>query len=91
MVTKKNIYSALAPYLPASPPPKTASDDIFCMIASTPKLLHAYKRWPKSVNSLISKIIKEHYGFDNAVDAAGKNCRNTSPKSILIKSYQEFC
>ena len=94
MSIKAKIERALLRYLPEKEEinPKTIADEVFRIIEAKPILLDLYHRsWGgESVNSLISKIVKEHYMLANEVDDSGNELKNHSPTSTLIDSYQIF-
>lgn len=91
---KSKITPTLSRYFPppTSMKPATVVDDVFLIIEKNALLLKLYRlSWGgENANSLISKIIKEHYGLENLTDSAGHDVRNTSPRSKLIDSYQIF-
>lgn len=94
MSLKARIESTLSRYFPPKSAinPETISDDVFCIIETKPILLKLYNlSWGgENTNSLISKIVKEHYELENEVDSTGREVRNLSPKSKLIDSHQVF-
>ncbi len=69
---------------------KQITDQVFLFIESNPKLIHDYLNTVANqgdlriVNSLIAQAIGKHYGLTSM------NKKNNTPKSVLIKSFEEF-
>jgi hypothetical protein len=72
------------------------TDKVFLMIQNDKKLFHRWLRLIEttkggrlSVNTSIAKQVKTEFGLDDKT-IKDKKKRNTEPKSVLIKSFQEF-
>ena len=68
---------------------KEITDQVFLSIQNNRKLMHEYLRLISengidSVNQHIGKSVKKRYKLSNS------DSRQDDPKSILIKSHQEF-
>ena len=68
---------------------KEITDQVFLSIQNDRKLMHEYLRLISengidSVNQHIGKFVKKRYKLSNS------DSRQDDPKSILIKSHQEF-
>ena len=68
---------------------KEITDQVFLSIQNDRKLMHEYlrlisKKGIDSVNQHIGKSVKSRYKLSNS------DSRQDNPKSMLIKSHQEF-
>jgi|ERR1035437_3482831 hypothetical protein len=73
---------------------ESMTDQVFLMIQNDRELFHEWldlleKNKRNIINSLIAKAVKKKFYLNNKKNAK-KNVKNKKPKSMLIKSFQEF-